>query len=175
MPPTTCRPQSFDLDVAALERNFKRMQRAVHPDHFGRRTPREREMSQSVSSCLNVAYHVLRSPPSRAQYLLQLHGLDPIGETSGSVGVDPDLLATVMEWRESIEDPATPPADIEAIRAAAHRECDELVGQLGDAFRSGNLGAACRVVVRLQYMTRVQQEAEETAFLRLAAKAGPAA
>lgn len=127
-------------------------------------------MSQSVSSRLNVAYHILRAPASRAQYLLQLHGLDPIGETSGSVGVDPELLATVMEWREAIEDAATPPADLEAIRSAAQRECSDLASALGVAFRAGNLGAACRLVVRLQYMTRVQQEAEEAAFQRLAAK-----
>jgi len=45
------------------------------------------EISAAASSQMNTAYRVLRNPATRAQYLLQLHGIDAIGEAAGALPV----------------------------------------------------------------------------------------
>lgn len=106
--PRFCRPQRFGIDMAALEASFKRMQRAIHPDLFGQKSPKEQSLSADASSQVNAAYRILRAPATRAQYLLQLHGIDAIGEGAGSGSgfCDPALLMEIMEARETLADAA---------------------------------------------------------------------
>lgn len=179
------RPRVFDIDHAALERNFKSLQRAVHPDLFGKKTARERTYSQDISSKLNVAYNVLRNPATRAQYLLQLHGLDPIGETAGHSGtVSPELLMEVMEAREALSDPDADEADVRRMRSEVMGGVQRLISDIGSGFRevpaapavpppalmttapTPALSRVCDLVVRLQYQTKLLQEVEEWLFRR---------
>lgn len=84
------------------------MQRAIHPDLFGQKSAKEQSLSADASSQVNAAYRILRAPATRAQYLLQLHGIDAIGEGAGSGSgfCDPALLLEVMEARETLADAA---------------------------------------------------------------------
>ena len=53
------------------------------------------------SSVINKAYHTLKDPLSRAQYLLKQKGIQ-INE--GDSLSDPELLMEVMEFREELEE-----------------------------------------------------------------------
>jgi hypothetical protein len=52
---------------------------------------------------LNEAYHTLKDPTLRVQYLLSLEGI-PVGE-HGKTVTDIDLLQEIMEIKESIGNP----------------------------------------------------------------------
>ena len=153
------------MDVAALERAFKALQKSVHPDLFGSRSPPEQQVSAQLSSNLNIGYRVLRNPVSRAQYLLQLAGLDAIGEGAGSVRVPPALLGEVMEGRELLEEAAgAPGAHAGRVRALADETDARVRALLRDAsahFAGGDLPAAAAATVALQYWTKLRAEAGE--------------
>lgn len=159
-----CSPQTFDVDLDTLEKSFKQLQKTVHPDLFGHRSSTEQALSAEASSNINIAYKILRNPVARAQYLLQLHGMDAIGESAGSVNVPPALLMEVMEGRELLEDDS--PSNAPRIRALMEETADRidaLLKELSGHFASHQLQRACDVTVALQYFTKLQAEAQEWA------------
>jgi molecular chaperone HscB len=149
------------VDLPLLEANFKRLQRAVHPDMYATKGLQEREASAAASSALNVAYRVLRDPASRAQYLLKLHGIDAVGEGAGSGSVSPQLLMQVMEAREVIADPDARPEDVQGLKERTDAAVRTCVRDVRAAFGAGDLRAAAAITVALQYYGRVLHEATE--------------
>jgi molecular chaperone HscB len=91
--------RGFQIDLDALEREFHRLSRKLHPDRFARATPQEREWSLADTALLNDAYRTLKDPLHRTEYLLKLEGAE-IGEEHA--GKD----------RKSLADPSRVPADL---------------------------------------------------------------
>ena len=89
----------LDLDLSALEAEFHRLSRKLHPDRFARALDNEKQWSLADTALLNDAYRTLRDPLRRTQYLLKLEGLD-IGDDSA--GKD----------RKDRNDPSRVPADL---------------------------------------------------------------
>lgn len=157
----TCSPQRYELTDAKLDNNFKRLQRTVHPDLFGCKTKREQDFSLEASSKLNVAYRVLKGPATRAQYLLQLHGIDAIGEAVGSVNADPALLLEIMEARELLEDASVSPATVARMKARVIAVIKRTVEDLTTAFNKKDLKRAADITIALQYYTRLNSEVDD--------------
>src|SRR5437016_14266649 len=68
-------PRKLNLDTAALERDFYRLSRELHPDRFVRASKEEQDAALERSSQLNDAYRTLKDPIARTQYLLELEGV----------------------------------------------------------------------------------------------------
>ncbi len=64
----------LNLDLAALEGEFHRLSRRLHPDRFARATECEREWSLADTALLNDAYRTLKDGLRRTEYVLTLHG-----------------------------------------------------------------------------------------------------
>ena len=64
----------FEVDPDALEASMKRLQKVLHPDKFGARSPRAQAHSAEQASLVNRAYAVLRDPLRRAKYMLAAFG-----------------------------------------------------------------------------------------------------
>lgn len=104
---------------------------------------------------------MLRNPVMRAQYLLQLHGVDPIGETARAA-VAPALLMEVMEGREALED--TSPANEPHVRdllASTQARVHLLQAEFAQHYAAMQLQSAAESVVALQYMSKLATEALE--------------
>ena len=56
--------------MAQLEQRYKGAQRELHPDKFGQRSSQEQQYSADHSAQVNMAYNTLRSPLSRAVYMV---------------------------------------------------------------------------------------------------------
>jgi molecular chaperone HscB len=101
-------PPKLDLDVPALEKQFYRYSRKLHPDVHARASVEEQEWSLAQASLLNDAYRTLKNPLERTKYLLQLEGVqfeDPRGQ--GNVNpskVPADLLEEVFELNMQLEE-----------------------------------------------------------------------
>jgi molecular chaperone HscB len=93
------RERGFQVDLPALEVEFHRLSRKLHPDRFARASQQERAWSLAGSSLLNDAYRTLKDPVSRTEYLLKLEGAE-IGEENA--GRD----------RKGQKDPSRVPADL---------------------------------------------------------------
>lgn len=68
-------PHRLTLDIAALEKQFYRLSRKLHPDLFAQASKQEQQWSLEKSSILNDAYRTLRDPIARTEYLLETQGI----------------------------------------------------------------------------------------------------
>jgi molecular chaperone HscB len=101
--------QRLNLDLAALEHEFHRLSRKVHPDRFARGLENERQWSLADTALLNDAYRTLKDPLHRTEYLLKLQGAEIGEEHSGRDKKDPsrvpaDLLEEVFELNMQLEE-----------------------------------------------------------------------
>jgi molecular chaperone HscB len=95
----------LNLDLSALEHEFHRLSRKVHPDRFARAGENERQWSLADTALLNDAYRTLKDPLHRTEYLLKLEGAE-IGE---------ELAAPARRGGENgkdRKDPSRVPADL---------------------------------------------------------------
>jgi molecular chaperone HscB len=95
-------PPRLTLDLPALEAEFHRLSRKVHPDRFARAGENEREWSLADTALLNDAYRTLKDPIYRTEYLLKLLG-EEIGE---------EFAAANGKGRRGQKDPSRVPADL---------------------------------------------------------------
>jgi molecular chaperone HscB len=108
---------AFDLDVATLETNFRKIQSESHPDRFVTASSTEKLQSMQLATLANEAYRTLKKPANRAQYLLEQQGIKAIAETNTAMPAD--FLMQQMEWREAMED-AIAAQDITALESLLH-------------------------------------------------------
>jgi len=152
------------------------MQRIVHPDFHGGSSKELAGEAVVASSTLNAAFHTLRNPHSRAQYLLRIQGEDTQGEGGEeSRAVSPLLLMEVMEARELVEDPSTPLRSLQRMRVRAEEAVGKCVGDLSEAFREeGGSGRARarNITVALSYYHKLVEEVDAVLEVR-EAKEGP--
>ena len=76
----------------------------MHPDRFAQAGDAERRASMQMTTRVNEAYRTLKSPVRRAQYLLELNGVDVGFETN--TAMPREFLMEQMELRERLEDGA---------------------------------------------------------------------
>jgi len=98
-------PGKLNIDPSALEREFYRLSRKLHPDVFARASQPEQEWSLANSSLLNDAYRTLKDPIKRTEYLLKLEGVvsgDEGGKKEDRVPVD--LLEEVFELNMQLDE-----------------------------------------------------------------------
>jgi len=99
----------LNLDLPALEHEFHRLSRKLHPDRFARSLENEKQWSLADTALLNDAYRTLKDPLRRTEYLLKLEGAEIGEEHSGKDRVDPsrvpaDLLEEVFELNMQLEE-----------------------------------------------------------------------
>ena len=107
----------FTLDLSALEHEFHRLSRKVHPDRFARAGENERQWSLADTALLNDAYRTLKEPLHRTEYLLKLEGAEVGPDRSPDDGgkdrpidrkdpsrVPADLLEEVFELNMQLEE-----------------------------------------------------------------------
>jgi molecular chaperone HscB len=102
----------LNLDLAALEREFHRLSRRLHPDRFVRATDSEKDWSLADTALLNDAYRTLKDPLRRTEYLLKLEGVEIRGrsaeadekERKDPSRVPADLLEEVFDLNMQLEE-----------------------------------------------------------------------
>lgn len=95
-------PVQYDIDLHALQSNYRKIQAEVHPDKFVTASPSDRLQSMQTATLTNEAYQTLKHPTARARYLLQLRGVETLEDSNTAMPAD--FLMTQMDWREAIED-----------------------------------------------------------------------
>jgi len=153
--------RAYDVDEAALEKSYFRMQRQLHPDRFATRTAREKTFSQSQATSLNDAYETLKDPLERAVYLARLMGLNVLKEGCNALN-DPVILMEAMEMREALAEAETA-EDVRDVTERAQGEIADCESELSQAFDTGDLERVATLITRLKYLRKL---ADETRFRR---------
>lgn len=152
----------FDLDTAAVEKNYFQLQRQLHPDRFATRGGRERALSQQQATSLNEAYQVLKDPLRRAEYLIHLRGQDQLPEGCNLVN-DQELLMEALEMREKLAE-AESEDDIRELTDQARRDIDRCIRNLSSLFADDDLEGACKLATRLKYLRKLMDETRSAAM-----------
>ncbi|EFJ50682.1 hypothetical protein VOLCADRAFT_88456 [Volvox carteri f. nagariensis] len=161
---------SFDISPQLLERRYKQLQWNLHPDKMGHKPAEEQEFSAQQASIVNLAYSILKSPLSRANYLLALRGINA-GDNFEGTFEDHELLmegtkfnsstkhtpGEVMEAREEVEN-TDDPAALSALLGHNRKQQEKLVSALSAAFRADDMEAAVTLTNKLQYVAKLEQE-----------------
>jgi molecular chaperone HscB len=95
----------LNLDVTALEKQFYRYSRKLHPDLHARASQQEQEWSLAQASLLNDAYRTLKNPLDRTKYLLRREGVQFEEDRGPNPSKVPaDLLEEVFELNMQLEE-----------------------------------------------------------------------
>lgn len=157
-------PVAFDVDVTALAERYRELQRVVHPDRHASGTDQQRRLSMQGATYLNEAFETLKDPLRRARYLLVLRGLDP--DMGRNRPMSPHFLTEQMELRERLAElrgAADALTGAGAFLADVRRRVAAAVAALSGRFVAGDaasLGAAAEGVRELQFLRKLQHEAE---------------
>jgi len=92
----------FEIDLANLSTIYQTLQKKVHPDRFAHASSQDKMLAVKKSTLINDAYQTLKNPLKRAQYLLELRGINMPSEQT-SFG-DVSFLMRQMELREMLDD-----------------------------------------------------------------------
>ena len=155
-------PRRYQIDEAALDAVWHELQSQVHPDRYAHLPDVEKRLSMQWATRVNEAYRTLKKPLARAQYLLQLSGIDTALETNTIMS--PAFLMEQMEWREAVEEARAAGEVTELDRlhqrllVEARAVRAELAHQLDD---QAELVAAADTVRRLMFIEKLQHESDE--------------
>jgi len=83
--------------------------------------------------------------------------VDGEAEDGGTDATDPALLLEVMEAREAVDEAEAGSPELAALASDYKARAAALVAELSSAFKAGDTTAASDAVVRLRYVTRIQQ------------------
>ncbi len=116
----------FNIELAALESNFRKIQSDSHPDRFVTAPAAEKLSAMHRATLANEAYQCIKNPANRAKYLLELQGITAISETNTAMPTD--FLMQQMEWREATEDAVSAKniAALDSLLAEIHVEAKSL-------------------------------------------------
>jgi molecular chaperone HscB len=95
-------PENYRLDMTRLDEAYRKLQNEVHPDRFASSGESEKRLSMQWATRVNEAYQALKTPLSRATYLLHLRGREVF--SAMHTAFPPAFLMRQMEWREAIAD-----------------------------------------------------------------------
>lgn len=143
-------PAAYELDEDELERRYRDLQKALHPDRHAGAPPEERRIALSRAVEVNEAYRTLRDDLARARALLALRGH---AQDEKKQPADPAFLMEIMERREALSD------------ARAARDLGR-VRTLAGAVRAEAERARARLAKRFAAEARPEEIAEELAKLR---------
>jgi molecular chaperone HscB len=92
--------RAYNLDLAALEKSYRQLSRALHPDRHSSTTPSEKREALARAVEVNEAWRIVRDPIQRAEALLSLGGVAVDRESESTR--DLEFLEEILEQREAL-------------------------------------------------------------------------
>jgi len=157
-------PIAFEVEQETLALRYRELQRAVHPDRFANASEQEKRLSVQQAAQINEAFQVLKSPLTRARYLLEISGL-PLDDTNTQM--EPAFLMEQMELREAlaeVREASDPFAALDKARNTIEGREREYIESLQQAFGDGSTEAlerARELVRKMQFMQRLLGEVDD--------------
>ena len=155
-------PAGFALDGAHLGECYRKLQGQLHPDRYASQSPQEQRLAVQYSALVNEAYATLKSPLSRALYLLELAGMS--NEEVAAQHVDGGFLIMQMELREKLESVpglVDPDPVLDHVLAEIEDDIGQQQGLFAAAHEQGDIAAAAEACVKMQYLDKLLREAEQ--------------
>lgn len=156
----------YNLDKTLLDRRYRELQQALHPDKHASAPASARALTLRKAIEVNEAYRVLRDDQKRGEALLSL-----LGREMTEQAADPELLMEMMELREALSEARATddPAQVARLAAEVNEKATATSRQLSEVFarleledaggpRAQELSDAQALLSRLRYYRRFQDE-----------------
>jgi molecular chaperone HscB len=152
-------PESCSVDEALLDRNYRQLQTQWHPDRFAAAPQAERLAAVQQASLINDAYSTLKTPLRRAEYLLQLNGVDPHKGDNKTLQ-DGAFLVAQLEQREELEDmlASRDERGLARLQQRTRADQDAIWRQFGESCEAGRFNVALTAFQKLQFLTKLGYE-----------------
>lgn len=152
----------YQLDLDVLAQRQRELQQQAHPDRFASASDLERRAAMQLATLINDGYRTLRDPLLRAEYLLSLSGIGPLGSKTVQ---DPEFLMAQMELREQLEEirASRDVTQLQALQQQIGRQLAAMQQQLALLFDDASaaaLGHAQQTVIKYSFFRRLLDEAE---------------
>ena len=157
-------PVSFNLDEAQLSLLYRELQKEVHPDKFVNAGEQQSRLAVQITSLINQAFDTLKSPVSRANYLLKLAGLDIDHEKD--TAMDSMFLMEQMELREEIESVRSkvdPLDEIDRLMKHVKKMLVDVMQSYSAAYQKENFSEAHEWSRKMQFLNKNTQELNDIA------------
>ena len=149
-------PEAFVIYLETLHQNYQSIQKDIHPDRFATFDDEAKLESIKKTAQVNDAYQTLKSPIRRAEYLLQLKGINIHDEKY--TAVPQDFLMQQMEWREELETHKLNKVVLEKLAQDIQKNKNDMMNQLPSFFDDENhLNDAIRVTRELNFIEKIEQ------------------
>lgn len=146
----------FDLDEKALEAAYIAKQREYHPDRLAKTDMAARRKAIQLSAEINQAYQILKTPLSRAEYLLWQHGIEVHAE-KGGVKPSQAILMESLEVRERLME-ASSAEEINRLRDESTATITRLWEAFRRAYQQKDWQNAAQTVIHLTFLTKFLNE-----------------
>ncbi|KAL6267662.1 hypothetical protein P5V15_000737 [Pogonomyrmex californicus] len=144
--------RNYNVANEEIHRRYRELQKILHPDKFGNKSEKERQISEKLSSLINKAYSTLAHPLKRGLYMLQLKG---ISIPEGTTNLNPEFLMEIMERNEEIENAIEDKDKILKFAKESKELLDKLSKQVADAFNKEDIETATKILIKMKYYDTV--------------------
>lgn len=147
-------PQRFAVDEKLLTKRYYDLQRQHHPDRFVNAMDEQQQWAVQQAAAINQAFHTLKDPLRRAEYLLTLQGL---GDQEEQRHHDPEFLMEQLALGEALAT-ATDPAVIAEIAARIAVLNNDYYQHLIDCLENAAWQQAAESLSQLKFLAKHQQQ-----------------
>lgn len=160
--------ESFEVDLTAIKERYRDLQNQTHPDRFSAAPEADKMRAIQSNSFVNEAYNTLKSPLSRADYLLQLHGIDT-GQASQN-DLEMDLLMEQMQLREKLAE--LPPdesalTELNSMKQDVKKRIQDSQLNFNEKLNTKDLQSAKQIFFEMQFLQKLFAEIEQGEEKRL--------
>lgn len=157
-------PLTYSLDQAALSARYRELQKIYHPDRYAGKGAQDIRVAVQKASHVNQAFDVLKSPVSRARYLLELAGIDV--DIERQITSDSGFLMQQMELREQLQEIAElagsdSVARLDTLAEQARDIFSVLETRFAGDYASGDYNDAAQTVAKMQFFAKLLREIDE--------------
>ncbi|KYN20357.1 PREDICTED: iron-sulfur cluster co-chaperone protein HscB, mitochondrial [Trachymyrmex cornetzi] len=140
--------RDYNVMNEEIHKKYRELQKILHPDKFGNKSVKERQISEKLSSLINKAYSTLMHPLKRGLYMLELKGISiPEGTTS----LNPEFLIEIMERNEEIENAIEDKNKVLKLAKESKELLNKMSKQVAEAFSKEDIETATKVLIKMKY------------------------
>ncbi|MBT5411322.1 Fe-S protein assembly co-chaperone HscB [Methylophilaceae bacterium] len=151
-------PMAYLIDSDSLNKNYRLIQKSVHPDRFISATEVEKQQSLIKSTQVNDAYQTLKDPVKRAAYLIGLH------YDQDETSLPPEFLMQQMEWEEELEECSDEPK-MQSLFNRIDEEKKTIEDCLQTALNKKDWGLSLGMLGKLKFLTSLSIKIQQKIFL----------
>jgi molecular chaperone HscB len=151
--------KTFDIDLEALKRAHQDQVVKFHPDKFATANEEEKKQSLQNTSLINTGFDVLSQPLERANYLLELSGINAFDEKDTQMDVEFLMKQIELQEELSLIKAEKDALNLDGFLEKINQLIQENIQKIKENFQKNALSQVKNLVRELKFYTQLQSRA----------------